>query len=199
MATIQTTIDSYNHHAKKYSHESNIRGTRLKDIATSFSLIKVPNPFIVELGCGNGRDAKEILKKTNHYVGMDASSDLLNEAKKNNPAGEFVLSTFEDFRFPKSVDGIIAFASLLHADKETIKAVLQKTSQSLKLGGIIFISLQEGSYQEIIRKDDMGTRTFYLYEPENIKEMAPANLIEIMTKRMEIRGRKWFDILFQKK
>jgi len=192
------TINSYNVHAVEYIEESLRRGVRAKDIEWIFSKVTRKNPKVVELGCGNGRDAKEILKYTHDYLGMDASEDLIKEARRYNPGVRFKVSKFNEFIFPKNVDIIIAFASLLHADMETFKAVLMNANRSLNDGGTFFISLQNGEYREVKREDNMGTRTFYLYTPENVESMLPGELVKEYADFQDLRGKRWFSLTLRK-
>ena len=155
MTTRDVTIESYNRFAGKFATKFDRIGTRKDDIDRVFGLIAKANPKVVELGCGNGRDAKYILTKTEDYLGMDASSGLTNIAKEKTGHNKFVISDFDKFNFPENVDVIFAFASLLHADKQTFKNILKRASKSLNKKGLFYISLKyKINYSEELQKDE---------------------------------------------
>ena len=70
------TIDTYNKTARAHSQKFEDYGAREDDVERAFSYINRQNPKVVEIGCGDGRDAVEILKRTNDYVGVDLSTVL---------------------------------------------------------------------------------------------------------------------------
>lgn len=192
------TIQSYDSHADAYAREANERGSWMADIDKVFELVGKENPFIVELGCGNGRDAKEFVKRTNRYLGVDASEKLLKNARALVPKAEFQQASFSSFQFPTKIDAVVAFASLLHVDKDVVQNILRESENHLNEKGIIFLTLQQGPYQKEVKKDTMGTRTFYKYSPELISELMPSTMSIVFEDRRIIRGKPWFAIALQK-
>lgn len=193
-------IDNYNQSAKLHSKKFDEIGARVEDIERTFSYINKTNPKTIEIGCGNGRDAKEIIKHTTDYLGIDLSESMLNLAKTNVPETNFKLIDLEEFEFPSDIDVIFSFASLLHTDKETMTQVLQKINNSLNTNGIIFISLKYGKYhKEILDKEGTGPRTYYFYTPEEILQIAPTTLKTVYQNIYEFKGQKWFSTIVQKK
>ena len=161
-------------------------------------MVKKENPTVLELGCGNGRDAQEILKKTNDYCGIDISEELLKLAKNRLPEAHLELGDISSFDFPKGLDVVFAFASLIHITKEEFKDVLNKLYEALNKDGVIRISLKYSpEYKEITQSDEFGTRTYYLYSPEDIQELA--DRFEILKSEIiEGREAKWLEVLLQK-
>ena len=64
----QQTIETYNATAENMAKKFSDIGTRVEDIIQVFSYIQKDIPKVVEIGCGNGRDASEILKHTPNYL-----------------------------------------------------------------------------------------------------------------------------------
>jgi trans-aconitate methyltransferase len=120
-------FDVYSQNASSFAEKFDRIGPRVADVREVFSLIPKENPSVLELGCGNGRDASEILKHTNNYLGIDFSPALVELARKANPKGNFQTADFEDFEFPKDLDAVFAFASLIHTPKEVQVAVLKRS------------------------------------------------------------------------
>ncbi len=194
----QKTIDSYNKSAQSLAHKFDEQGARVSDINELFLYIKNKDPFIVEIGCGNGRDAKEILAHTNKYLGIDVSEELIRLAREKVALAQFQVADVEQFRFPRNIDAVIAFASLLHVDKEHFKQVIGNLYQSLNGDGLVRISLKwNGSYKKIEKTDQFGTRTFYLYSEDDIREIL--NDFDILKLEIkDLRGQKWLEVLARK-
>lgn len=192
-------IENYNQSAALHSKKFDEIGARIEDIERTFAYITKANPKTVEIGCGNGRDAKEIIKHTNDYLGIDLSEGMLKLAKENVPEANFQLIDLESFEFPLNTDTIFSFASLLHTDKETLTKVLQKIDTSLNTNGVIFISLKYGEYhKETLDREGTGPRTYYFYTPKEIQQIAPTTWKTVYQDIQDFRGQKWFSIILQK-
>lgn len=193
------TIETYNKSAQFHAKKFNNIGARAKDVKFTFSKVKKENPKTIELGCGNGRDAKEIIKYTNDYLGIDLSSELIKIAKKKVGSQYFKIADIEAYKYPKKIDIVFSFASLLHSDKESVKSVLKKLLTNMNEGGVIFISLKYDKYQErLMNKEGQGPKTFYFYTPDDIKELSPKGFKRIFKEVQNFKGQKWFNIILQK-
>jgi SAM-dependent methyltransferase len=193
------TIDTYNKTAKIHAKKFDDLGARVGDIEKTFAYLKKTNPKTIELGCGNGRDAKEIVKRTNDYLGIDLSSELIKIAKDNVPEANFELADFESFQFPEGVDAIFAFASILHSNKESLKNLLERSFNALNFGGVFFISSKYGNYRrEKIDKEGHGPKTYYFYTPEEIKKLLPKGFKIVFQEVQDFKGQKWFSVILQK-
>jgi SAM-dependent methyltransferase len=194
------TLHTYNQSASAMAEKFNTLGPRIKDITRAFSYLQKDNPKVLELGCGNGRDAAEILKHTSNYVGIDYSQPLLDIARQQTPGGMFELADIEDYTFPSGLDIVFSFASLLHSDKGAVRIILDRAYEALVPGGVFFISLKYAPYREETLTDAWGTRTFYLYTPEDIKEQAGEkwNVVYESVHDTKLLWQKWFEIILQK-
>src|SRR3989338_82716 len=124
------TIDTYNKSAQALEKKFDDLGARIFDIEEVFKLLDKVNNKVVEIGCGNGRDAEEIIKRTNDYVGIDISTELIKLAQKKVPKGKFLVADVTSFEFPEKIDIVFAFASLIHVNKEDLINVLDKIHKS---------------------------------------------------------------------
>ncbi len=192
------TIDTYNKIAHSMAQRFNELGARIPDIEKTFSCIARRNPKVLEIGCGNGRDAAEILKCTDDYVGIDISESMIRLAKERVPQGTFVVADIENCDFPQNIDIIFSFASLLHSPKEKVKIILNEAYEALNPGGVFFISLKYGEYGEEAKTDEFGTRTFYFYAPDLLKELAGDRYATVFLDEYEFGEQKWFRIILQK-
>ena len=112
----QQTIDTYNDTAELMAEKFNAMGARVEDIKRAFSFVR-EKPRILEIGCGNGRAAKEIVARTKTYLGLDISQGLIDLARRDNPDVSFVVSDLEEFEFAGQWDVVFAFASLIHTPR----------------------------------------------------------------------------------
>lgn len=194
----QQTVDTYNKSAKILAARFDNFGTRTNDIKEVFALVKKENPFVLELGCGNGRDGKEILTYTIDYLGIDISKGLIAEAKMKNPGAKFEVADMETYTFPDNLDVIFSFASLVHIPRDEFKNIMEKCFQALNPGGILRISTKLGSeYKELTKNDEFGTRTYYLY-PENEIDLLTSDFRTLKKEVLNIRNEQWLEGTYQK-
>lgn len=190
---------TYNNSAKEMADKFNKIGPRIPDIEKAFELLGKNTGKVVELGCGNGRDAEEILKHTNDFVGQDISEEMIKLAKENNPGANFELGTIEEFEIPEHTDLIFAFASLLHLSKDEVRETLKKAHDKLNDGGIFYISVKKDAYQEKLVEDKFGKRFFYFYELKDFEELAKDTGYSIIySNEQNILGVNWLTVALQK-
>jgi SAM-dependent methyltransferase len=195
----EQTIQTYNRSAAGMAEKFNKIGRRTLDIERGLGYISKKNPKILEIGCGNGRDAKEIVRFAFDYVGMDISESMIKLAREYVPGTRFLVADIETFDFPDGIDVIFAFASLLHLDKSAIQNVLVRTHAALNVGGVFYISVKYDKYHEKIQKDEFGTRVFYYYDEETMKELAAKTGYAIIYENKQtIRGVDWLTIVLKK-
>lgn len=193
------TISTYDHSAKQLADKFDSLGARIADIEETFALVEKENPKVLEIGCGNGRDAAEILKRTNDYIGVDISEELIKLARQKVPQAKFEVADITDFSLPERVDIVFAFASLIHLNKEDFAMVLDKIFNSLNPGGAVRISLKHSDvYKEVTKEDEFGVRTYYHYSQGDMAKLAK-NFAFIKNELNDLRGQKWLEILLQKR
>jgi len=194
----QETIDTYNQTAAQMAEKFRGIGARVSDIEKAFSILDTPNPSVLEIGCGDGRDAKEIVTRTDKYLGIDVSSSMIELAEVHVPEATFQVADVETFEFPAGLDVIFAFASLLHSDRNVVDGILRRAYKSLNDNGVFFISLKRDEYQSKIKEDEFGTRTFYFYSPEDIEQMLRGEYRVIFKEEQSFQNQDWFTIILQK-
>lgn len=174
-------------------------GVRKEDVKRSFKLLGKNQPKVVEIGCGNGRDASEILKYTSDYIGFDITEKFIEMAKEKNPEGKFVVADLAEFEFPKGTDLVFSFASLLHSDKRELKSVMSRVHKSLNPGGIFYISLKRGDkYHKFEKEDKFGRRFFYAYTKTDIEQITESKFETIYYRDDVVNGSYWLDIALGK-
>jgi ubiquinone/menaquinone biosynthesis C-methylase UbiE len=102
---------------------------------------------IADIGCGPGISTHYFSKKFN-VVGVDSSKEMIKIARERFPKLDFICIDMRKMRFEEnSLDGIWASQSLHHIPKKDCIAVLRNIKKCLKNGGILFISVREGSFE----------------------------------------------------
>lgn len=194
------TIEFYNTQAAKLQHYYKAFGAREGDIALAFALIQnKENARVLELGCGNGRDAREITRRTPLYVGIDFSEEMIKYAKEHVDA-EFMVGDYTAMELPKGNDVVFAFATLRHLDQEEMTTLLHAVYEALVPGGVFYASLNYGDmYKEEMRDDEFGVRIQHLYNPRLICKLAGPSFTSVHEAHDTVRGVEWFDIALRKK
>lgn len=195
----QETLETYNKNAETWSYGHQISAF-WKDERETFNRY-LPTGKILDVGCGSGnKDVPYFIEKGYDYTGIDFSEEMIRLAKINNPDTEFVCASVYDMDFPDQplFDGFYACASLLHLPKTRIHEALQSIKKWMKDGAIGFISLKEGSDEEM--KDDLEDkiltrRLFAYYQKEEFEKILKDNGFEMIEfKRKPTPGKTiWLD------
>lgn len=194
------TIAAYRERAELMAKKFDGSAAREHDIDELFAALpaNTPNPFIVEIGCGSGRDAVSILTKTNNYLGIDVAPELLAHAQAKSPQARFEVADLETYEFPQGIDGVYASASLIHSPKEVLQEVFARLYGAMLPGGVLFLSMKEKPvYQEFTATNEFGTRTYYYYSEADLRELLAG--FEILVSRIEhFAKQEWLEVLVRK-
>lgn len=194
------TINAYNEKATEISAKFRSIGARIEDINRAIDLLDEKSHIkVVELGSGDGRDAAEIIKQVEEYIGVEPSQGLLEIARNSLPDTQFILATAQEYVFEDKVDIVFAFASLLHVNKDDLKSTFDKIYENLKNSGIIYLSLKESSgYEEVITNDMWGKRQFYYYSEQDILDIAGKKFKSVYIDHQVKSDTKWLTIALKK-
>lgn len=197
----QKTRDTYNQSAGSLSQHYDEIGPREGDINLAFTLAgNSDNAVVLEIGCGNGRDSRAILRRTPFYTGIDTSKEMIALAKQKSPKGTFEVQDAITFDYKGPYDIVFAFAMLRHADIDELTTILQKVHDCLKPGGVFYISSNYGeTYHEGPREDKYGNREIYYYNPDIIQDRAPTGFKKVQEIHDTVNGEQWFEVALQKK
>ena len=88
---------------------------------------------ILDLGCGTGHLAQAIVESGAQVVGIDASPEMVERARKAYPDIEFLVADAREFSFPYQFDAVFSNATL-HWIKEA-ESVVEHISAALRPGG----------------------------------------------------------------
>lgn len=194
------TIQTYDESAAELAEFFKGIGSHVEDIERALELAGVEHSGrVVELGCGDGRDAVEIIDRTAWYEGFDPSEGLLELARNRLPDTSFVKADALSYEYPDNLDVVFAFASLLHVNRTDLGSVLEKIAKSLRPKGILYATFKERpDYQEELQEDEFGKRMFYYYNPATVKKLAGDAFTTVYEKHRTIGHTDWFAIALQK-
>ena len=106
----------------------------------------VSGAYILDFGCGSGRDTKAFLNLGYKVDAADGSAELCRRASEYTgvPVRQMLFSELEAV---DTYDGIWACASILHLPKPELNTVLNKISIALKDNGILYTSFKYGTFE----------------------------------------------------
>ena len=140
---LNKTIDYYNTNAKKF-----VEGTLNVDFkATQDKFIaKLPEVgYILDFGCGSGRDTKYFLAKNFKVDAIDGSIELCKIASEYTKI-KVCHMYFNELTIVNKYDGIWACSSILHLSLDDLIDVFKRMSKALKDKGIIYTSFKYGDF-----------------------------------------------------
>lgn len=192
-----TTLNYYNQNADSF-----IQGT----VSVDFSQVQDrflerlnEGDYILDFGCGSGRDTKYFLKKGMVVDAIDGSVNLCKLASEYT--GIKVRNIlFQELDEQEKYDGIWACASILHLSKKELSVVLDKMIAALKKNGIIYTSFKYGDFE-----GERNGRYFTDFTDKSFKEfienVADVEIVEYWITGDVRQGRgeeKWLNIILQK-
>lgn len=192
----QSTVEAYNKIAGEFHSRNN--APLYEELYALFASHIKSGDHILDIGCGTGRDAEELVKLGLEYTGIDASEGMLAIARGRVKAGRFILGNFYKLNFPDNTfDGFWAAASFLHAPKTDMPILLQEAKRVTKSNGIGFISLKQKTLMDegYIKETKAGgiERYFAFYTKEEFKNILEKYAFEILSTRIKIEkdGTNW--------
>ena len=100
--------------------------------------------FILDLGCGSGRDTLAFKNKGYQVAATDYSKPLVDKASQLTGI-DVRFESFYELSEQNQYDGIWACASLLHCERKRLPEVLEKILKALKVNGICYMSFKYGA------------------------------------------------------
>jgi ubiquinone/menaquinone biosynthesis C-methylase UbiE len=174
----KSTIDAYNKIADDF-HKRNAMGILNKEYDI-FKQLMGEGKNIIEIGCGTGRDAENLIKRGFDYIGIDASEEMLKIAHQQVPGATFEVGDFYKLNFSDEIfDGFWAAATFLHVPKSEIDVVITEVKRILKSHAKGFISVKEKTTMEegIIKEEKGGgiQRFFAFYDQDEFEKILHRN------------------------
>lgn len=194
---MDNTIEYYNQNAEQF-----VQVTLSVDFAATQErfLEKLSvGAYILDFGCGSGRDTKYFLDKGYQVEATDGSAELCRLAGEHTGI-RVKQMLFEELDGYEKYDGIWACSSILHLEKRVLKDVLKKMAATLKTKGVAYTSFKYGDFE-----GERNGRYFTDFTPETFEEYmqeVPELQIEEYWITGDVRpGRgeeKWLNLILRK-
>lgn len=101
--------------------------------------------YILDFGCGSGRDTKCFLREGYQVDAVDGSKELCKMASEYTGL-EVKNMFFQELSEVNKYDGIWACSSILHVTPSELEDVMTKMITALKDGGVIYTSFKYGTF-----------------------------------------------------
>ena len=195
---MNTTIEYYENNAESFSQGT--LNVDFSDVQDRFASLMPEGAFILDFGCGSGRDTKYFLGRGFKVDAIDGSENLCKIASENTGI-EVRNMLFSELDAGELYDGIWACSSILHLPKEELRDVFGRMIRALKKGGYVYTSFKYGE-AEGLRKGryftDFTEETFR----EFIREIPEMEIIDEWVSADVRPGRneeKWLNIILKKR
>jgi SAM-dependent methyltransferase len=166
----------------------------MRELRQRFQKYLPAGAFILDLGCGSGRDSKAFIEQGYRVEAVDGSVEMCKRAESliKQPVH---LMFFDELNADQKYDGVWACASLLHISKGHITDMIQRIERSLKPGGIFYMSVKKGDLN-----GERNGRIFADYQEEEIKGILTAQQFEILELNVSedarpLREDQWINII----
>ena len=138
------TLNYYNENAQSFA--SGTVSVEITEMQDRFLEKLDPGAYILDFGCGAGRDTKYFLSQGYRVDAIDGSEQLCQIASDHTGI-KVRQMLFQELEANEKYDGIWACASILHLPKKELKEVLKKMLTALKNDGWIYTSFKYGEYE----------------------------------------------------
>lgn len=138
------TLDYYNQNAETFF--AGTVSVNFKQTQNRFLNCFNEGAYILDFGCGSGRDTRYFMEAGMKVDAIDGSEEMCRIASEYTGI-EVQKMLFQELDVHDKYDGIWACASILHLPKNDLKSVLQKMAVALKNHGIIYTSFKYGEFE----------------------------------------------------
>ncbi|MFC1949010.1 class I SAM-dependent methyltransferase [Chloroflexota bacterium] len=129
-------------------------------------LMTLSSPSVLDIGCGNGKDANYLRQKGAVTVAVDISMGMIKEASRISSECVLCQMDMRNLGFAGgSFDGVRANGCIYHIPKAELSRLLNEIARVLKPSGIFSFNLKigDGEKLEETPKSYQGGPRFYAY------------------------------------
>ncbi|MCO7220089.1 class I SAM-dependent methyltransferase [Klenkia sp. PcliD-1-E] len=127
---------------------------------------------VLDVGCGPGQVSAHLAGLGVDVSGVDLSPRMVEHARRDHPGLRFEVASATDLRpAAGSLGGVLAWWSLFHLPRATVRTVLGTLAEALVPGGQLAWGTHVGD-GEVQRRDAYGVEgvswTTYLWQPDEM-------------------------------
>lgn len=138
------TLDYYNKNARSFAETT--MDVDFHKTQKHFQKLLPEQGYILDFGCGSGRDTKYFLSQHFRVEAIDGSEELCRIASTYTGI-KVKKMLFQELDEIEKYDGIWACSSILHLSLNELQTVLKKMVKALKKDGIIYTSFKYGDFE----------------------------------------------------
>ena len=192
------TLEYYNTNAEKFVEST--CSVDFSQVQCEFLNLLRTESYILDFGCGSGRDTKYFLEHGYQVDAVDGSMELCRIASEFTGI-EVRQMLFQELQEKEKYDGIWACASILHVPKIELADILQKMCNAVKVDGVIYISFKYRNFE-----GEQYGRFFSDFTEKSFCEFVK-NIQELCIQKMWITGdvrdgrgdERWLNIILRRK
>ena len=198
MADIDKTLKYYNENAQSFA--SGTVSVKFTEVQDKFLEKLNPDAYILDFGCGAGRDTKYFLSRGYQVDAVDGSEQLCRIASEYTGI-KVRQMLFQELDEKEKYDGIWACASILHLPKKQLREVLKNMYAALKSKGWSYTSFKYGEFEgerngRHFTDFTIGTFKDFIHDMQGLKIEEHWITGDVRPGRGE---EKWLNLLLQKK
>lgn len=131
---------------------------------------------ILEIGCGNGRDATWFASNGHRVTGLDLSEKAIAACLLQQSAAEFVVGDFSEISIDRRFSVIYSRFTLHSVDDETEAGTLDSVSRHLRPGGRFIIEART-IYDELCGRGERISDREWIHENHYRRFLEPVEFI----------------------
>jgi len=138
------TIDYYNKNSAVYAADT--QRVNFNETREHFTAKLKPGAFILDFGCGAGRDSRAFMEQGFRVEATDGSGELckIAAAYAAIPVRQLLFQNLDEH---EKYDAIWACASILHLPRYDLLDVFRQMAKALKPSGLIYTSFKYGTFE----------------------------------------------------
>lgn len=165
--TDEATLAWYEREAPNYTASGAQGQSRHLD---GFLARLAPDAYILELGCGGGRDAAYMLQKGFRLDATDGTAAMVRKARERHDI-EARQMRFDELDAEAEYDAVWAHASLLHLPRASLPGVVAAIHRALKPAGLHFANYKLSDEAHPDEGRDLLGRWTNLPSPDWLEEL----------------------------
>ena len=190
------TIDYYNQYADEFTQAT--LNVDMESLYQPFLAELPERVYILDVGCGAGRDTLAFTNKGYKVDAIDYSEALVERATLLTGI-QVQLQSFYEIDKHEVYDGVWACASLLHCERVRLAEVVGKLVNSLKPNGVLYMSFKYGDSDR--EKDGRAFTDLNEEQAEALREQF--DYVQQLNQWITIdqrpdRQEKWLNLLWKK-
>lgn len=131
---------------------------------------------VLDVGCGPGHWSELLATERRRVVGIDASTRFLASARRRFPEVDFLVGDLAALPITSdSVDGLLAWFSIIHTDPDDLPDVLAELARVLRPGRTMLLGYFEG--EPATPFDHAVATAHYWSGPSLAEHLAPHGLV----------------------